>query len=230
VGLDTTFEIAEPEPAASSAAVTSLENLKQEALDNRAELKSRAMEEQMAAGEVDYKKGAFWPRLGYEAAWVRMQQDPEPLMDESKYFSAYVAFDLFDGGLRRAQVSEARARQKQAQLALKDEQRSIAIEVEQAWRDWHTQQSLIASFESQLRYAGENYDAVIRLFENGMANSVDVMDANTLLVTAERQLSEARYNTRLSLLSMDRATGVFLNRIENRLADTPEIHTETIQP
>jgi outer membrane protein len=166
---------------------------------------------------VDYIKGAYWPRLSVEGVWTRLEQEPEPMLDESTYIGASLTFDLFDGGLRRARVGEARVQQKQAGLFLEDTKRSIAVEVEQSWRNWQTQQSVIESFESRLRYARANFDASERLFEHGAANSVDVIDANTLLVTAEQQLSESRYNLQLALLGIERSTGVYLEGIQDRL-------------
>jgi outer membrane protein len=115
--------------------------------------------------------------------------------------------------------------------SLEDARRTVAIQVEEAWRNWKTQQSVIQSFESQLLYATENYTAVTRLFVHGMANSVDVMDANTLLVTSERKLSESRYNLQIDVLGIERSTGVFLDGIRGRLdkqkqaagAESPDI-------
>jgi outer membrane protein len=217
IGVEGDFEIVEPGEARTDLNTGDLEPLKELALTHRADLMSLELDEDIAAKQVDYTSGAFWPRLSVEGAWTRIEQDPDPMLDESAYVGASLTFDLFDGGLRRAQVSEARATQRQARLNLEDSKRTVTIEVEEAWRNWKTQQGVITSFESQLRYATENYDAFTRLFEHGMANSVDVMDANTLLVTAERKLSESRYNLQLAVLGMERSAGVFLNSIRGRL-------------
>ena len=44
-------------------------------------------------------------------------------------------------------------------------------------------------------------------FRYGMADSVDMMDANTLLVTTERKLSEADYSLTHSILKIIRTQG-----------------------
>jgi outer membrane protein len=216
-GLESSFEIVEPQSMPTRLESAGLDGLKRLADTNRTELKSLDLGEAIATNTVTYTKGAFWPRLSVEGAWMRLEQDPDPYLYESSYLGVGVTFDLFDGGLRRSRVSESRARRKQADLALKDARRVVAIEVEQAWRNWQTQKSVIHSFESGLSYATENYAAVIRLFAHGMANSVDVMDANTLLLTAQRQLSESRYNLQLSALEVERSAGVFLAGIRERL-------------
>ena len=214
VGATEQLDIVEDPAADDSLAVQDLKTAQQMAAANRWDLKSLAFQEEMAQHQVTYTKGSYWPRVGVEAGWMRILQDPESVLDESSYVAVSMEMDLFDAGLRRAQVSDARRQRRQAELAYQDARRKVMVEVEQVWLYWKSQQEIIRSYESQLRYATENYDAVIRLFEHGMANSVDVMDANTLLVTAQRQLSEARYNVHLAALGVNRAAGVFLSAIE----------------
>jgi outer membrane protein len=84
------------------------------------------------------------------------------------------------------------------------------VEVERAFLGLSTRKSTLAALEEQLRFAMENYTAVERQFNYGLANSVDVVDANTLLTTAERQLADARLSLALSRLELERATGSFL--------------------
>jgi outer membrane protein len=198
--------------------ITDLETLKQTALANRSDLKSLSFQEKIAEHQVTYTKGSYWPRVGVQAVWMRMLQDPDPLLDESTYIGLNLEMDIYDGGLRRAQISDARRQQHQAELARHDTERRILVEIEQSWLYWKTQQEVTRSYESQLRYAKENYEAVHRLFDHGLANSVDVMDANTLLVTAQRQVSEAHNNSQLAGLAVERAAGTFLSRIEANLS------------
>ena len=221
-GIAEGFEIEEPPPSEPEEAATSLAELKKLALDKRPELQGLSVEEKIAQDQVRYTRGAYWPRLGVEAGWMRLDQDPDPLLEESAYVAVNISVDLFDGGLRRSRVGAAAAQQRQAELNRKDAERGVSVEVERSWRNLKTQQSILQSFKSQLLYAKENYDAVIRLFENGMANSVDVMDANTLLVTAERQLSEAGYNQQLAALDLERATGTFLERVREPAEKTSQ--------
>lgn len=212
-GLTGSFDIVENGESVPLLPETEIEPLKELAMNQRAELKSLKLQQEIAEKQIRYNQGAFWPTLGWEGGWMRHEQEPDPANDESLYVGVNVSYEFFDGGLRKARVREARSQKRQVELTRQDTARQIAVEVEQAWLELNTQQSVIQSLESQLRYATENYGAVARLFEHGMANSVDVMDANTLLVTAERQLSEARYNLHLAVLRLDRSTGTFLRNI-----------------
>jgi outer membrane protein len=126
---------------------------------------------------------------------------------------------LFDGGLRKADIKETLAKKRQVDLALKDLLKQISIEIDQAYLQLMNADSVIKSLNDQLKFANENYNAVSKLFKYGLANSIDVMDANTLLVTSEKHLSDARYSYQLSILRLKRAKGVFLNSIlENKIS------------
>jgi outer membrane protein len=126
-------------------------------------------------------------------------------------------FTIFDGGLRRAEIKESIAKKRQTELAEKDLSKDIATEVEDAYLSLLTQMSVLKSLEDQVKFANSNYDAVSKQFKYELANSVDVVDANTLLVTSENELSEAKYQSLLSELRLERAKGVFLNRILEKL-------------
>jgi outer membrane protein len=220
--------VEEPNPVLAEF-IADLDRLKETALANRADLKSLNFQEAIAEHQIDYYKGAYWPRFGVEAAWMRMVQDPDPALDESIYIGLNVEMDIFDAGLRRAQVSDARRQRHQAELARQNFERTVLVETEQVWLFWKTQQEAARSYESQLKYAKENYDAVKRLNEHGMANVVEVIDANTLLVTAQLQLSDARYNVQIAELGVERASGTFLNRIKEDL-DVENGKTPTEKP
>jgi outer membrane protein len=53
---------------------------------------------------------------------------------------------------------------------------------------------------------------VARQFEFGLSTSLDVMDANTLLVSSERKAALAAYNYQYALLVMKKATGTLLQQ------------------
>jgi outer membrane protein len=88
--------------------------------------------------------------------------------------------------------------------------------VEQAYLDVVTARSVLDSLGDQVTFARHNYDAVLKQYQYGIANSVDIMDANTVLVTAERQLSDARYTYQLAILKLSRTQGVFLADLEGK--------------
>ena len=89
--------------------------------------------------------------------------------------------------------------------------------MEQAYRLFSTQQNTLSALKDQLQFADENYAAVTKQFDNGLANSVDVVDANTLLVTAQQQLVDAVLGLTWTRLGIDRARGTLGRDVRQRL-------------
>lgn len=195
-----------------------LNYLKELAMSERAELKSFGLQKKIAEDQVKYAQGAYWPTLSIEGVYLRKDEDPaSPFFNkESVYGGLKLNFPFFEGGLRKAEVREAGAKQRQAELSLEDLKKTINVEVENAYLDFMTQKGVLKSLEDQLTFARDNYNAISKQFEFGLANSIDVMDANTLLVTAERQLAGAKYNYQLSILRVKRATGTLLKTVSSQ--------------
>jgi len=58
---------------------------------------------------------------------------------------------------------------------------------------------------------------VEKQFQYGLASSLDVLDANTLLVTSELDLFRSQYDYQFALLQLQRATGSLLETVTRRI-------------
>ncbi len=124
---------------------------------------------------------------------------------------------LYEGGRKKAELNQSRARKRQADLRVRALKKQIALEVDEAYLNFITRKNTITALADQLTFARENLEAVTRQLEFGLANSIDAVDANTLLVTAERQLAEAVYESHLALLRIEQTTGRLLENVQARL-------------
>jgi outer membrane protein len=186
--------------------------LQEQAYSVRSDLKGLEVQKQIASDQTKYTEGAFWPNLSVFGGYAGADQYPAPtsLNRESIYAGAALVFPFFEGGLRKAEVQEAKARERQAAFSYEDLKKAIEIEVQTAYLDLVTQKGILRFLNDQMVFARDNYRAVTRQFEFGLSSSLDVLDANTLLVSAERRVASAIYNYRLALLRMKKATGTLL--------------------
>ena len=212
VGLKDAFSLKEDEGAVAGE-VPALEVFKEKAFTTRADLKSLEVQKQIAADQIKYAEGAFWPTLSVSAVYTAADQSPASsnLNRESIYSGAALNFPFFEGGLRKAELAEAKARERQAGLFYEDLKKGIGIEVQSAYLDLVTQKGVLQFLADQLTFARDNYQAVARQFEFGLSNSLDVLDANTLLVSAETKAVSALYSYRLASLRMKKAIGMLLH-------------------
>jgi outer membrane protein len=224
VGLSGDYDIKEPAVKREPEEEYVLSFLKEKAFSERAELKSASLQKKIAEDQVKYAQGAYWPTLSVKGIYSRREEDPSSpfFLGESIYGVLNVTFPFFEGGLRRAEVREAKARLRQSELVHDDFRKTITVEVENAYLEFQTQKGVLKSLEDEVTFASDNHNSISRQYEFGLANSIDVIDANTLLLTAERQLSDARYNYQLSILRLDRATGTLLKSVGVSSQNTKE--------
>ncbi len=221
VGISEEYDIKESEVKSKTAvdyALRPLDSLKEEAIVERTELKSLELQKEIAEKQVKYAKGAYWPTLFVEGVYSRRDEDPSSpfLNKESVYGVLRLNFPFFEGGLTRAEVREAEAKKKQSELIYEDFKKTISIDVENAYLDLKTQAGILKSLEDQLTFARDNYNATSKQFEFGLANSIDVMDANTLLVASEKRVADAKYNYQLSIIRLKRVTGTLLKTVNSK--------------
>ncbi|MFO7569059.1 MAG: TolC family protein [Smithellaceae bacterium] len=201
-------ETALPEPAG-------LDHLQRTALAERTDLKSSDLQTQIALQQVKYARGAFWPNLGVFAIYNRADQTPvlSTLNRESALAGVSLNFPFFEGGLRMAELREAKARQRQTQLVYEDLKKSVELELTGAYLELETLKGSVTFLKDQQLFAEDNYNAVLRQFENGLATSLDVMDANALLLSAQKNVAEALYNYQMAHLKIKKSSGTLLESV-----------------
>lgn len=220
VGIEKGYKLIEPDVKVLAIGEDQLETLKQEGYSKRSELKSLDIQKTITEHQIKFAKSDYWPKVLLEGKYARYNQAPsyELTQDDSLSLTLGLRFQLYDGGLRRARIKEAMTEDRIANLAIADQKKQISIEIEEALLDMATQKGVYKSVEDELTFAKENFKAVSRQFDHGLSTSIEIMDANTILVTSEVKLSEAYYNYQLAQVKLDRAKGTFLKRILKQLS------------
>ena len=108
-------------------------------------------------------------------------------------------------------LNRPQQKKRQARLGFEFAKKSICLEIENTYLEVKTQKSKLTALSDKLKFSKQNYKAVAEMFKHGLSNSVDMMDANTMLVESERDLSNAGYGYKLALLKLKRVTGTFLD-------------------
>jgi len=224
VNLPLDFTLQEPIGKVQPSSGFDLEGLKEEGLINRSEIKSAKRLRIVSEKNVKLSKGDYWPTLSLEGQYAKKDESFTGTLDYDQDSSGYLVgvnlnFTLFDGGLRNAEIKQSMAREQQARLVLSEISKQVALEVEEAYLQLVTQKGRLTALNDKLSFSRQNFMAVSEQFKHGLSNSVDMMDANTLLVSAERELSDARFGYKLAFLKLQRATGTFLRETVSELSN-----------
>ena len=188
------------------------------AILNRSEIQAEIKRKDIALDKVKVARGSYWPDLSIEGVYVREENEPSSTfgLDERIYGALKLNFPFFEGGLRKAEVSQEKARLRQAEYRLEDLKRSIEVDVENSYLVVKREDAVLTQTRAEVEYGRDNYNSVTKQFKYGLADSIDVMDANTLLVTAERELASAKFLYQLSVLRLQRSIGSLLKTVTEK--------------
>lgn len=132
---------------------------------------------------------------------------------------------IYQGGLVTSRVREAVALRQQALDNLEAARRQAELETRTAYLNLTGNVAQVAAFEQALISSRSQLESTQLGYEVGVRTSIDVLNAQQQLYTAQRDLLQARYNYLLSLLQLKSATGLInesdLADVSQRLSDGP---------
>ncbi len=205
------------EPPAKDFGSESMSSLIDRALDRRRDLKQARKEVEASQQRVEFEKADYFPRFSMQGEYTRTNE--EKLFygeDEDWNVALKVSYPLFTGGRDVAEIDQARSKWRQARVSLKRLKREIRTEVRSVYLDIQTQKKVIQQLKEQVDTARRNYEQVTAQFEEGVASSVDQVDAFTSLNEAENRLAQAHFSYQLDLIRLQLATGTFQTELLNR--------------
>ena len=194
-------------PASHPAAGRSMDELVDQALALRPEVKARAAEVQAAQAQVKSARLRWAPQVGSGAS-IFAANEPYPT---TKRWGWRVTVDaswaIFDGGLRTDKRRQAEASASAARSGAEVQRLAILQEVQDAHRDVDVAQERLVLAEQQHAFARAAAASAQRTFEAGVGSSLDVLDANDRLYQADIALADARGRLGMAQVGLDKAVG-----------------------
>ncbi len=164
-----------------------------------------------AESNVKAERRDFFPSLSVEGSYSLVDEDRIYDGDDYNWQAALVAsLPLFTGFKNTADVAKARAQKSEMQAAYNRAKQEIRLDVRSAYVDIQTRKKMIRHLTDQVDAARAHYDQVSAKFEEGLASTVDLVDADTALNEAELSLANVYYRLQLDHLRLQLATGEFL--------------------
>ncbi len=204
---DQPLRLLEPRKLVEESA--SYEEQLQKAMENRHDYKRSAIKVKMAESDVDLVKAKFHPRL--EAAWDYYRVSDPSFSQEPEYWAAGIRLKipLFEGGQNYLDLKEKKQSLQQAKLAVEDLRGNIELDVRGAMLKIHTQKALLTNATKQLQLAEQNYKIVFSKYHYGGATFSDLSEAHLRLDLAKTDFVTSTFDYQVSILNMQKATGLF---------------------
>jgi len=196
------------EPAPLSMPQGPMDTLKETALKYRDDYTSSKLNTQVAKENVTITQGGHYPQVYAEAGLRYQDSSPMTMMDATTYYGGVrLQIPIFEGGLMKAEVAEARSKQRQTELSAVLLKRNIENEVQEAYINCLTVDAVLETAKRQFEFAKGNFDAVESLFSEGLIPSLSVIDAQQGLFLAERELATAAIGQQLAILRLQKSLG-----------------------
>ncbi|MBR0062421.1 MAG: TolC family protein, partial [Selenomonadaceae bacterium] len=118
------------------------------------------------------------------------------------------SWNIFDGGITRAQVNQADAALTKAQEEAAQTREQIQLEVQSAFLQLHAAEKNIGTTQAAVILGEENYKIAQVRYAAGVGTNLDVMDASEKLTEARSNYFTALYNYNTAKASLERYMGV----------------------
>jgi outer membrane protein TolC len=199
------FSIADTEPYTPLAAVTPDQALRT-AYEQRPDLQSAKASVRAAEDSVSAARAERYPNLGVAADYG----DVGTALNNSHgtfTFQAFAKVSIFDGGRINGDIVQARAALKQRQDELADLAGRIDYQVRTALLDIQSAADQVAVAGSNLDLANETLKQAQDRFASGVADTIEVVQAQGTVAVANDTLIAALYAHNLSKVELARALG-----------------------
>lgn len=127
---------------------------------------------------------------------------------ESDLFGVEVNIPIFSGGLTESQVREAQLNEEKVNQDFETTLKQVELEVRQQYLSLESNYKQIEAYQSALKIAKDQLDATILGFQEGMRNSIEVLNAQQTLFGTEKDLFEVRCQYLLTLFKLKLAAGL----------------------
>lgn len=214
--LNTEFDVSGQIPTDEQvlALIPSAQEAYAKALESRPEIKSAQLAIDAANMHVDIAKRGYYPSISVSASlgdshYSASRNDVGKQMKDNLNLSAgvTVSVPIFDNRSNRSSVKYARLEQANSKLDLQDKKNSLSSTIEQYWINANSNQQNFLAARDRVKSQEASYELLNEQFQNGLKNTVEVLQGRDNVISAEQDLLQSKYTTLLNVQLLKFYTG-----------------------
>ena len=214
--LNTEFDVSGQIPTDEQvlALIPSAQEAYAKALESRPEIKSAQLAIDAANMQMDIAKRGYYPSISVSASLVdshysASRNDVGKQMKDNLNLSAgvTVSVPIFDNRSNRSSVKSARLEQANSKLDLQDKKNSLSSTIEQYWISANSNQQNFLAARDRVKSQEASYELLNEQFQNGLKNTVEVLQGRDNVISAEQDLLQSKYTTLLNVQLLKFYTG-----------------------
>jgi outer membrane protein len=188
--------------------IPAMQDLEQQALTNRSDLKRIASEEAAQRQSVSVAKSAFGPRVNAFAGW---EMDNPTIVagggGNNWLGGIEVQFDIFQGGAKRAELSRQRALEEKVVAIKQAASDAVRLEVRRAYYETDANRQQIDVARAAIAQAHESLRINQDRYDSGLTTITDLLGAEDAARRSQTDYWEAIYHFQTSYANLELASG-----------------------
>ncbi len=182
------------------------------ALQNNLNLEIQQKNLEIATKEVDKQNAGHYPTLDAVGSYTDTRAGGGINGFGTDLQSSVIGLQLqipfYQGGATSSRIREAVANKQRAQDDVEAARRKADLDTREAYLNLTGSVAQVKAYEQALSSSQSQVDSTTLGYEVGVRNSVDVLNAQQQLFSAQRDLLQSRYNYLLSTLKLKSAIGM----------------------
>ncbi|HEY6060375.1 MAG TPA: TolC family protein [Gemmatimonadales bacterium] len=167
--------------------------------------------ERSASAELWARRGDYLPHASLDFTGGAFDTKFYPQAIKRSSLSLTVTFPLWNNGQREIQMSQARVNRDFARAIRADLERAAWHDVTAAYDAYETSRATVALEQDAVLVARENNRVQETRYRAGATTILDLLDAQNRLVSAQADLVQGIYNTRLARAGLEVILGERVN-------------------
>ena len=195
-------------------AVPVLEEALKSALDGRQDLKAQQQRELVASLNGKSIAAERLPSIGAGGDYGVIGNGSDQMLP-TRSVGLTMRVPIYDGGRRAARRAESGVIERQERLRAADLQKQVQLDVRLAFNNLTSSREQIATAKQGLELSENELAQAQRRFEAGVANSLELTDAQTRLARARDNRLTALYQFNLARIDLAAAMGSMREAVES---------------
>ncbi|MBZ5856766.1 TolC family protein [Flavihumibacter profundi] len=208
LGLPETSILQTSFPAKELAVDKSLEEWETLAADNRKDLAALKQREKASASSITAARGDYYPSIAVTGGLIAADIPGLLTITNATNLGLGVRYSVSSLWKTKAKISQAEARQQQiivSQAMLND---GIRMQLNKDYQEAILAIRKIAVLEKAVEQANENYRIVKNKFNNSLATTTEVLDANVARLRAQLNIEFAKADAQVSNYKLAESAGI----------------------
>ncbi len=177
---------------AFSSSPQNLTEWESDALSGRKDFQAAEQREQAAHAAVAASKGAYFPSIALTAGYVGINVPNALVLTNAVNVGAGLSYNLANLYKAGAKIRQAREREHQATLVGEQLNDQIRSQVHQSYQAYHQNLKKIQVYQKAVEQANENYRITRNKYDNALATTTDLLDADVARLQARLDFEYAK--------------------------------------